>query len=147
MSYEAIFAEYYRRYHPMARPKITWGQFAYKVGAVLFISALISFALTLAQTTWSIFACELTPKKLFLTTYLFLVCGICLIFNKTILIAIIELYQHYASEKKRRKCICMPSCSVYATMAIKKYNTLKAIYLIIKRLSNCCGSIGIIDYP
>ena len=70
-----------------------------------------------------------------------------LVFAKRILILSIELYQHYASDEVRRRCVCKPSCSDYAIMALNKYNTFKAIYLIYSRLERCYGSELIIDYP
>lgn len=70
-----------------------------------------------------------------------------LVFFKKILILYIELYQHYASEEIRRRCVCQPSCSDYAIMALEKYNVIKAIGLIYKRLRRCYGNELIIDYP
>ena len=70
-----------------------------------------------------------------------------LVFAKRILILSIELYQHYASDEMRRRCVCQPSCSDYAIMALKKYNVVKAIRLIYKRLERCYGNELIIDYP
>lgn len=87
------------------------------------------------------------PFSYFLRIYALIAGGICLLFHKIILITCIELYQHYAPEHIRRKCICMPSCSVYATMALKKYNTFKAVHLILSRLERCCGTICYIDFP
>ena len=60
----------------------------------------------------------------------------------------IRAYQRYAPERIRRKCICTPTCSNYALMALDKYNFFKAIRLIYIRLTRTCrGSGHKIDYP
>ena len=72
---------------------------------------------------------------------LFLLC-------KTICKTAVKYYQHYASEKIRRKCQCMPSCSEYALMALDKYIWPKALWLIYRRLTHTCCLPGYkIDYP
>ena len=64
------------------------------------------------------------------------------------LIYCIKIYQHYASEKIRRRCICKPSCSEYAIAVLKKYRLIKACYKIYIRLTRTCrGRKFIIDYP
>ena len=64
------------------------------------------------------------------------------------LIILIELYQHYAPERIRRKCICMPTCSEYAIICVKKYNLFKALWRIYNRLTHeCIGQIYHIDTP
>jgi len=59
----------------------------------------------------------------------------------------IELYQRYASEAIRRKCVLMPSCSEYALQALHKYNVFKALYKIFTRLTQKCHGAYQIDYP
>jgi putative component of membrane protein insertase Oxa1/YidC/SpoIIIJ protein YidD len=60
----------------------------------------------------------------------------------------VKFYQHYASEKTRRKCQCMPSCSEYALMALDKYYWPKALWLIYRRLTHTCCLPGYkVDYP
>ncbi len=61
---------------------------------------------------------------------------------------VIRIYQRYAPENVRRRCVCTPSCSNYALMALEKYNFFKAFRLIYIRLTRTCrGSEHIIDYP
>ena len=50
----------------------------------------------------------------------------------------VECYQHYASEERRRKCLCIPSCSEYAILCFKKFPFIKAIFKIRKRLYKTC---------
>lgn len=147
MRNEAIIADHYRRYHPLARPKITWVVFFRRVVSALLVSLVFSLTVFFVLSAYKVIEWDAFPLNYFLQLYTLVILGFCLLFHKVILVSAIELYQHYASESTRRKCICMPSCSVYATMALKKYNTLKAMRLIFNRLSNCCGSVCIIDYP
>lgn len=63
-------------------------------------------------------------------------------------IKIVECYQHYASEKTRRKCLCVPSCSEYAVASFKRYELILALIKIRKRLTvTCKGERYIIDPP
>ena len=63
-------------------------------------------------------------------------------------VKLIECYQHYAKEKTRRKCLCVPSCSEYAIICLKKYCLIKALLKIRKRLFvTCKGTDFKIDMP
>ena len=67
---------------------------------------------------------------------------------KTFLIKLIECYQHYASEERRRRCLCMPTCSEYALIALRQYPLLVALKKIRIRLYRTCqGSWYKIDFP
>ena len=60
----------------------------------------------------------------------------------------VKLYQHYAPERVRRRCHCLPTCSEYALIALDKYHLSKALHLIYIRLTRTCGGRRlIIDYP
>jgi putative component of membrane protein insertase Oxa1/YidC/SpoIIIJ protein YidD len=70
-----------------------------------------------------------------------------LVFLKKICQLAIELYQHYASENTRRKCVLMPSCSEYALLALQKYNVFVALSKTYIRLTKKCSGSYKIDYP
>jgi putative component of membrane protein insertase Oxa1/YidC/SpoIIIJ protein YidD len=70
-----------------------------------------------------------------------------LLFLKKICQLAIELYQHYASEDTRRKCVLMPSCSEYALLVLQKYNVFVALYKTYIRLTRKCNGSYKIDYP
>lgn len=60
----------------------------------------------------------------------------------------VECYQHYASEETRRKCLCVPSCSEYAILCLRKHGLIRALRKIRKRLYvTCQGSDYVIDWP
>lgn len=64
------------------------------------------------------------------------------------LIQIVKCYQHYAKEETRRRCLCIPSCSEFAILTIKKYPLLKSLLKIRKRLLKTCkGEMFLKDYP
>ena len=67
---------------------------------------------------------------------------------KFALIGTIKLYQHYAPEEIRRRCLFMPTCSEYAILAIRKYGGLIGLCKSYYRLVYLCrGNIYRIHYP
>jgi len=83
----------------------------------------------------------------FILLHFFVSVILIVMFVKGFSILFIELYQHYASEEKRRKCTLKPSCSEYAILALNKYRILKALKMIYIRLFRKCNGIYNIDYP
>ena len=64
------------------------------------------------------------------------------------MIGAIKLYQHYADEDVRRRCVCKPTCSEYAIIVLKKYGVLIGLYKIYIRLfKTCFGTVYKIDEP
>jgi len=69
-------------------------------------------------------------------------------YGRLLAVKIVECYQHYASEEKRRRCKCVPSCSEYAILCFKKYELFYSLFKIRKRLFvTCKGFEYIIDEP
>lgn len=67
---------------------------------------------------------------------------------KKAVIGCIKLYQHYAPEEIRRRCLFKPTCSEYAILAIKKYGLIIGLVKTYSRLfKKCKGNIYRIDYP
>ena len=67
---------------------------------------------------------------------------------KYAVIGAIQLYQHYAPEEIRRRCLFMPTCSEYAIMAVRKYGGVIGLYKSYYRLMYLCkGNIYKINYP
>ncbi|NWJ40693.1 MAG: membrane protein insertion efficiency factor YidD [Geothrix sp.] len=64
------------------------------------------------------------------------------------LIGIIRLYQRYAPEDVRRRCLFMPTCSEYAILVLQKHGVIIGLLMIFDRLwYRCRGTIYRIDYP
>ena len=86
--------------------------------------------------------------------YKFLVFIVLLIFIFEIyirfcLIQTIKCYQHYAKEKTRKRCMCVPSCSEYAIICLEKiFPLVIALIKIRTRLYKTCkGEDYKLDFP
>lgn len=67
---------------------------------------------------------------------------------KSAAIGAIRLYQHYAPEEVRRRCLFKPTCSEYAILAIQKYGIIIGLFKAYIRLfKKCRGNIYRIDDP
>jgi putative component of membrane protein insertase Oxa1/YidC/SpoIIIJ protein YidD len=113
----------------------------------LFLAITLGFALMLCLFL------KLTlfmPPPFFLYVFVFAASfftGLALC-SKKLIIGLIKLYQHYAPERIRRKCIFKPTCSEYMILAIKKYGLIKGLYKGFYRLFvKCRGYYYSIDYP
>ncbi len=83
----------------------------------------------------------------FFFSLLILAIGVILLLRR-ILIGIVKLYQHYASEDVRRRCLFKPTCSEYTILVLKKYGILIGLYKAYIRLfRKCRGNIYRIDFP
>lgn len=63
-------------------------------------------------------------------------------------VGMIKLYQHYAPDDVRKRCLMMPTCSEFAIMAVRKYGVVVGLYKSWRRLVFvCCGNVYRIHYP
>lgn len=77
---------------------------------------------------------------------IYLVVGLCCL--RMAVIGCIRLYQHYAPEDIRRRCLFKPTCSEYTILAVKKYGVVIGLFKAYIRLFwRCRGNIYSIDYP
>lgn len=136
--YEQIDLFYYQNQRELPRPKtkafdvIVWG-FVYLVVVAACILLNISIKLPMCYEIPVSIIVYLLLSELLL---------------RFIVIKIVECYQHYAKEETRRKCLCVPSCSEYAIMCLKKYELVYGLLKISKRVFvTCKGDEYIIDYP
>lgn len=131
--YKKGVAEYYevKDYvlkRPLYRPKTN----VFTVIAIIFIYGALSFL-----TAYGIIALFFIQRLKWLVYACVYLVNLCLIINY-IGIKIVECYQHYASEERRRKCVCKPTCSEYAIAVLWKYNIFKALKKIHIRLHETC---------
>ena len=128
LSKEQKEAREYCLFRPLERPKLKWSKvLGILIGVEILVSSL-SYALSLWRGTFLIYY---IPGNLlcFIST------------GKQILIGIVKLYQRYAPEETRRKCLYKPTCSEYAL-------SVKGLYKIYIRLFKTCRGIEYgIDYP
>ncbi|OGL42988.1 MAG: hypothetical protein A2161_04650 [Candidatus Schekmanbacteria bacterium RBG_13_48_7] len=67
---------------------------------------------------------------------------------KIVVIYSVRLYQHYAKEELRRRCLFKPTCSEYLILAVQKLGVIKGLYKgYIRLFKRCRGNIYKIDYP
>lgn len=71
------------------------------------------------------------------------------IYLRYCLIQAVKCYQHYAKDETRRRCLCIPSCSEYAIISLKKiFPLIMALAKIRNRLYvTCDGTEYKLDFP
>lgn len=134
-------------YNPLNRPKINYKK---------FILSIIGFALTVAVAV--VLSAELVyplidgktgiTKAAFTIIFAvaFAVIYVSFIIKKA-LIWLVHLYQHYAPDRVRLKCVFEPSCSEYMILSIEKYGVIKGVFKGLKRLLRCHPPNGGRDDP
>lgn len=87
-----------------------------------------------------------TAFVILLALFQFLLAG--LIMLKRAMIGVIHLYQRYAPEDIRRRCLLKPTCSEYAILVLQKYGVIRGTWKIYVRLFKTCrGRTYMIDEP
>lgn len=127
---------------PIIRPKTTI------LSLVLFLLKTFLFGICFGLFVSVIVDIFFTVKQIY--SVLIVAINIALVFLfslKKVAVLCVECYQHYAPEEYRRLCLCKPTCSEYALIVLKKYNFIKAIYLIYIRLTKTCKNTYKIDFP
>jgi putative component of membrane protein insertase Oxa1/YidC/SpoIIIJ protein YidD len=121
----------------LIRPKTNIIDAAYFIFLLLLVCFFISMILKL-----------LLVKIPFILFFVLIFFSITFVLLKKIVIGMVELYQHYAPEYMRRRCLLMPTCSEYMIMAVKKYGTIRGVCKGVCRLFfRCRGNLYRIDYP
>lgn len=154
---EQMIAEHYVLERPMVRPDTDCKK------AIRYVSIYFVVSFFIALLSYHLFAWlgifNLTPEfiqelnKNYPIAFEFLFFGLIftivgLLCLKKALIGAIRLYQHYAPEDIRRRCLFKPTCSEYAILAIKKYGVIIGLFKAYIRLfKKCRGNIYRIDYP
>lgn len=139
-------ARTYSEDRALYRPEITYKKFLIKwliiVTSAVIIAVCIAFALSLIEKLVHFHICGFRVSIIF--AIVIEIVGIL----KWCVIDIIKLYQHYAPEHVRRRCILMPSCSEFAIIAIRKYGLIIGSSITLYRLNHRCkGTIHRIEYP
>lgn len=126
---------------PLYRPSITY------LKAIALIISVMSISIIIAIVIKNV----LFALGFFLSQNVFYLCffGLEFLFLlKPMAILAIRLYQHYAPEEVRRRCLLKPTCSEYAIIVIKKYGAIIGTIKIWRRLKyKCRGNVYYIDEP
>jgi len=121
----------------ITRPKTNILDAAYFLSFLLLVCFIVSITMKLLFGSIS-----------FMFVFILVFFSMMLIFLKKIIIGIVEIYQHYMPESFRRRCLCMPTCSEYMILAVRKYGALKGVFKGLYRLIHICRGIDYkIDYP
>lgn len=136
--------ELVRRYvmeRPLYRPPVTY----LRAFLLFFVSAMLSVMLSIIIYYVLRMLGVLVDKKVFFLAFYI---AVFVIFARWIGILCVRLYQHYAPEEIRRRCLLKPTCSEYAIIVIKKYGLLiGGIKTWIRLNYKCCGDVYYIDEP
>lgn len=121
------------------RPKIKKWQVAIVIAILPFLLGFL------------IYICLATQRSLALKL-IFLQISIIFIFEIYIrfcLVCVVKCYQAYAKRETRKRCKCVPSCSQYAVLSLKRvFPLVLALLKIRKRLYvTCDGEDYVLDYP
>jgi putative component of membrane protein insertase Oxa1/YidC/SpoIIIJ protein YidD len=112
--------------------------------------AFVVIVVFLSFFTFSFFMqiISVSPQMAFMESFcLYTMFGF-MVFSKKLTIGLVRLYQHYAPERIRRKCLFKPTCSEYIILAIEKYGLIKGLYKGLYRVFfRCRGFVYYIDYP
>lgn len=154
---EQIIAEEYVLERPLSRPDTDAKKaIKYSTGYIILTTILGFVVLSLfdwlgifALFSESVFKFRVSHPIWFYILFFLIVfafTGLCCL--KSAVIGCIKLYQHYAPEQIRRRCLFKPTCSEYAILAIKKYGLIIGlIKTYIRLFKKCRGNIYRIDYP
>ena len=133
----------------LVRPKINYFLVALYVLLVVGGSVGLYFGshalLTLFVSNGTLaedFPCVLTAVLIAVGAFLLVMFFV----RKRFFIFFVKLYQAYAPDDVRMRCVFTPSCSEYMILAIEKYGVIKGIAKGLNRLKRCHAPGGI-DYP
>ncbi len=150
-------AQKYVMFRPLVRPDTDIKK-VIKYVSVFLLSVIVFFAASyvlldrfgiLSYLSETLYQFKIEHSILFPVLYFFVLLLVSfIIVARPAFIGIVHLYQHYADENVRRRCLFMPTCSEYAILAVKKYGLIVGIILTANRLfRKCKGNIYRIDYP
>lgn len=137
--YEQKRLEKYQQNRSLPRPETT------KLTIALYVILLLLIITIFATVQYICATYEVWVR--IIISVVFVIC-LAESYGRLLAIKIVECYQHYAKEETRRKCKCVPSCSEYAVLCLKKYELIYALIKIRKRLFvTCRGFDYIVDNP
>jgi putative component of membrane protein insertase Oxa1/YidC/SpoIIIJ protein YidD len=115
--------------------------------AIKYILVFLTANILFAVATYLLIA-KYTVKPMFVMIVLFYILLSLAAFLKKAIIGLVKLYQRYAPERIRRKCIFKPTCSEYMILALEKYGLIKGLYKGMYRMFfRCKGFYYSVDYP
>lgn len=142
---------------PLVRPNTSYKKAAFCISLFLLANCGVTILLYyliqwlgilsfLPQVIGRFYSEHNTAFVILLTLLQFFIGGV--IALKPALIGAVRLYQRYAPERVRRKCLFKPTCSEYTILVIEKYGVIRGLYkAYIRVFKKCRGRIYRIDEP
>ena len=133
--------------NPLNRPSISYRKFS--VTVIGFVLTIV-VSIIICKSFLSEYICTYISLKgneftfLFVLVISFVYISIIL---KRALIWLVHLYQHYAPDRVRLKCVFEPSCSEYMILCINKYGAIRGAIKGFIRLLRCHPPNGGKDCP
>lgn len=130
---------------PLVRPNTSYKKAAFYIMLFLLANVLMTYFLYQAFQRLGIFLSK--PSGVLLLALFQFAIGGALVAKRAV-IGAIHLYQKYAPETIRRRCLCKPTCSEYAILAVEKYGVIRGLLKVRVRLfKTCVGRVYFIDEP
>lgn len=155
--FEQDIAEAYVCNREILRPNLNFFTAFKHILLAIGLTFLLSLVLYKVLNAFSVFSFLPTeiqkgqqenPKFFLLLFFLSLMLLVFVLFLRKILIGIVKLYQHYASEDVRRRCLFKPTCSEYTILVLQKHGVIFGLYkAYIRIFKKCRGNIYRIDFP
>lgn len=142
---------------PLVRPNTSYKKAAFcillfllaNLGITILLYYLIRWldiSSLLPQAIGTFYLENHTTFVISLTLLQFFIGGVIVL--KSAIIGAVRLYQRYAPERIRRKCLFKPTCSEYTILAIEKYGVIRGVYKsCIRVFKKCRGRTYRIDEP
>lgn len=142
---------------PLVRPNTSYKKAALYISLFLLANVGMTVVLyhlfrwlgissLLPDAIWDFYRENHTAFIILLTLTQFLIGGVLAL--KSAIIGAVRLYQRYAPEDIRRRCLFKPTCSEYTILAVQKYGVIRGLYKAYIRLfKKCKGRTYRIDEP
>lgn len=133
--------------NPLNRPEIHYKKFILSVIGLFFT---VSFSFLCSKWFLNNFifnVLDIDSRKCTILVIFFFSAIYIRIFIKKGLIWLVHLYQHYAPDEVRLKCVFEPSCSEYMILSIQKYGVTRGVFKGVYRLFRCHPPNGGHDEP
>jgi len=129
-------------FNPLNRPEIRFAKPIITLVLYVLLNVFMAFAYNSYFTEQTLLYKTIAIITIILVNIAFLA-----ILAKKAIIWLIHLYQRYAPDEVRLKCVFEPSCSEYVIAAIRKYGVIKGIIKGVDRLFRCHPPNGGHDEP
>lgn len=133
--------------NPLNRPEIKYNKFIASI--VIFVIVTIATGILsklFVPTDW-LKELEMSSTKFAILATLIIDALFLLLIGRRAIIWLVHVYQHYAPDRVRLKCVFVPSCSEYMIMSLQKYGLFIGLFKGIRRLLRCHLPNGGEDYP